>query len=690
MANFLTQIGQLMKRPVFSGYGGRAGWGSRGGLPRNGFNYKQEAGPLYESSIPFMCLAWEKRNTVEAELVVQKRDENGAWKNVPAHPLYDLLSEPNPYWDMHELLDCVRFDYHLSGNAYLWKRRSGSGKVVELYWLPSWCTEPRWDESGLSQIDCFEYQVNGVSWAIPVKDVIHFKGVLPDPRSYGRKGLGAFSAVLREVCTDNEAAMFTASMLRNMGVPGVIISPKGTDGNPGEMTDDQRITFKKLWRENFTGENRGEPFVQSIPVDINMPGFSPSQMMVDKIRDIPETRIAGAFGIPLSVLQLSQGLENSNTNANKSDDREQAIESCVVPTLLGLARALSRGLIREIEDPREYRLWFDLSGMRCMQDNENELTKTLVAASGGPILTPNEARARIGKAPQPGGDVIRGAKGDAKKNKPDPGDGPGPGTGPADEDDADQVDKEEQRAKAKDELKSIIDANGAHHGEHDGRFVSKDGVSVPQFDNVDDAMDWADANLVQGAYLHDLPPELANGMNQTFANLDAKRGLLKNLVVGPHDAIAEALGTTAEPGHIMTTYALGDEAVAISYNEKMFSSQGEINRQLENTKKAGIYTIDSFPGLLTHEYAHVVHRNDPAGVAAHQEMTREIQYRISSGALTGEDVRQSFGSGVMNQTGDVAINEVFAESFRRVRDRTLDPRVEFLGDILKKHNLHED
>jgi HK97 family phage portal protein len=424
ITEFLKQIGRPLTVPRVSGYGGRAGWGlQRIGRPGD-FDYQREAGPLYQSSIPFMCLAWEKRNTIEAELVVQRRDKNGDWVNQRAHFLYKLLDKPNEFWDLHDLLDCVRFDYHLTGNAYLWKRRSGSGAVVELHWLPSWCTSPRWHENGLALIGCYEYMVDGVSWAIPVEDVIHFKGILPDPRTNGRTGLSTFSAVLREVCTDNEAAVFTASLLRNMGIPGVVVSPKGTEGNPGYLNDDQRLEFKRLWNDSFTGERRGEPFVQSIPVDITMPGFSPQQMAIDAIRKIPETRISGAFGIPLSVLQLATGLENSNTNANKSDDRKQAIEACVVPTLLGLARVLTRGLVREVENPRDVRLWFDLSNMQCMKENENEVTKTLVAACGGPFMTPNEARSQRGLAVLPGANELRSGKAvspgqDEQGEKPD-------------------------------------------------------------------------------------------------------------------------------------------------------------------------------------------------------------------------------------------------------------------------------
>jgi len=404
--NFLQQIGQLLKRPVHSGWGGRGGYGWMNGFPSNGtFDYKAEAGNLWESSIPLMCLKFEQRASVEAEICVQGRDANGDWKELPAHPALDLLTNPNDFFDMHQLLDAIRFDYHLTGNAYLYKARAGNGAVRELWWVPSWLMEPRWAEDGVNFIDCYEYRVNGMTYAVPVRDIIHFRNGV-DPRYQGRKGLSDFAAVLREVCTDNEAAVFVPTLLRNMGIPGVIVSPKdGVGSEPLNKT--QREQFKEDWRESFTGERRGEPFVQSIPIDINMPGWSPQQLVLDKIRAVPEQRICGSFGLPASVLQLGTGLENSNTKAGKTDDRAQAYESCIIPTQFTLCRALTRGLGAEFGFGSKVRVWYDLSQVKCLQDDQNKKLQVLSIACGGSFLTPNEARVQAGLKPLPGQDELR-------------------------------------------------------------------------------------------------------------------------------------------------------------------------------------------------------------------------------------------------------------------------------------------
>ncbi len=365
-------------------------------LFRGGFDYKNEAGNLWESSIPLACLKWEQRATTEIEIVAQRRDESGDWANDATHPVYSLISNPNKFFDTHQLLNALRMDFHLDGNAYLWKNRSGSGAPVELWWIPHWMIDPRWEEGGADFITCYEYRVNGKHYAIPVEDIIHFRNGV-DPASSGRKGLSDFAASLREVCSDNEASVFGAALLRNMGVPGVIISPKTVAGNgTTPLTKTQRQDFKDQWQENFTGERRGEPFVQSIPVDITMPGFSPKDMLMDKIRQIPEERITAAFGIPAVVLGLGAGLSTSSAKASHADARAQAYESCVIPTLYSLARALTRQLMADFGDIAQERIWFDLTDVRALKDDQEALFLRLSKAYDSGWLKRSEVREAAG------------------------------------------------------------------------------------------------------------------------------------------------------------------------------------------------------------------------------------------------------------------------------------------------------
>lgn len=398
---FLQQIGKILTRPIFEGTGGRGGSAWLFG-PQSNYDYQREAGSLWLSSIPATCLAWERRACVEAEIAIQRRNKNGDWANATRHPALPLLANPNAFFDTHQLMDAVRFCYHVNGNAYLYKSRSASGRVVELWWMPHWTVFPRWEENGTAFISAYEYRVNGHVYALPPEDVIHFRNGI-DPAYHGRRGLSTFAAVLREVCTDNEASVIAAALCKNMGIPGVIVSPKqATD----KLTKAQRDDFKTMWDESFRGSNAGAPFVQSIPVEITSPGFDLQQLAFEKLKSIPEQRISAAFGLPAVVLGLGTGLVNSNTRAGQADAREQAWESCIIPTLTILARTLTRSLVSEFSDITDTRAWWDLSNVRCLQADEKALYDRLKVATGKPWMTTNEARVAAGLKPLPGGDDL--------------------------------------------------------------------------------------------------------------------------------------------------------------------------------------------------------------------------------------------------------------------------------------------
>ena len=90
-----------------------------------------------------------------------------------------------------------------------------------------------------------------VEATIDPADVVHFRhGINPHDL---RKGLSPIHGVLREIFMDLEASNFVASLLRNMGVPGVVISPKS-----GATARSDDVEATKTWfQEQFGGDRRG-------------------------------------------------------------------------------------------------------------------------------------------------------------------------------------------------------------------------------------------------------------------------------------------------------------------------------------------------------------------------------------------------------------------------------------------------
>jgi HK97 family phage portal protein len=372
-------------------------------LGRTRFNYALEVGDGSRNSIVMGCVLWICRTFPEAPVRVCAVNADGEDTPLDNHPLKLLLDTPNPYYPGELLWSATLADRTITGNAYWLKIRSGLGRVVELWWVPSSMMEPRWPDDGSVFISHYEYKPGPVE---PIRlepsDVVHFRYQTFDWQN-SRKGLSPIQSLAREIFTDDEAANYTASMLRNVGVPPVVIAP-GPDASPSEEELQQT---KTRYQEITTGDARGQALVMSGPTTVTMLGFNPQQMDVRNLRNVPEERISALLGIPAAVVGLGTGLDNTKVGATMAEMREQAYESNIIPTQRLMAAELRTQLLPDFGDVRRLKLDFDLGKVRVLQADENDLhdraRKDLLA--GGIAL--NEFRQMVGMDP------LTGAEGDA-------------------------------------------------------------------------------------------------------------------------------------------------------------------------------------------------------------------------------------------------------------------------------------
>src|SRR3546814_15300633 len=91
-----------------------------------------------------------------------------------------------------------------------------------------------------------------------------------------------------------ESSNFVAALLLNMGVPGIVISPKG-----GAMPNPADVEATKSYvQAQFSGDGRGRPLVLGAPTEVSQFGFNPSVMDTGGARDVAEERVRAAIGIP--------------------------------------------------------------------------------------------------------------------------------------------------------------------------------------------------------------------------------------------------------------------------------------------------------------------------------------------------------------------------------------------------------
>jgi phage portal protein BeeE len=182
-----------------------------------------------------------------------------------------------------------------------------------------------------------------------------------------------------------------AGLLRNMGVPGLVLSPGQREDF---LTAEQAAELQRRVRE-LRGEKAGEALVVSSAVRVQPLAMSPEQLTLEKLRWTPEARICGALRLPALVVGLNVG-DLTRTYANYRQARRSAYEDCILPMGRRFAATLEHALLPELGDPRRESLRWDTSRVAALREDQTELYRRLGMAVSAGWMRVDEARSLAG------------------------------------------------------------------------------------------------------------------------------------------------------------------------------------------------------------------------------------------------------------------------------------------------------
>lgn len=382
------------------------GWADLISWGRTRINFKREAGDPTESSVVMACVRWIIRQWPRSPFAVYETDSEGNRTAVHGHLLAELIANPNPWYGGATLWMGTVLSLNLDGNAYWYVLRNRLRAPVGLLYLPHHQVEPKPDPDGVELIGYYEFDAgDGKKQRLEVGDVVHFRDGL-DPKNI-RKGMAPLKSLLLEIFTDNEAAAFSAIILRNLGVPGVAISPKPNAtpvGQSAKLDGPKVAELKKQYQEKFSGDGRGEPWFSSIPWDVVPLSFSPQQLNLQGLRQMPEARVSGVIGIPAIVAGLWVGLEHSTYN-NVTELRKLAYDNNILPTHELVATEVDRALLPEFETDPRFSSGFDTSRVPDLQEDKDKAAARWGNLWQRGVAMRGEARAKVGLQAGPEDDV---------------------------------------------------------------------------------------------------------------------------------------------------------------------------------------------------------------------------------------------------------------------------------------------
>ena len=361
------------------------------------FDHKKiaEVGDGTGNSAVVACLNVLATSFAEPGLLVSKRNSEGDYQRDMNHPLARLFRRPNPYMTQQLLANYIVTSINAAGDAFIYKNRNARGEVVELVPLMPHLVEAKGTQNEL--ITHYNYQPQGGlqgqdNVKIDKKDMFHLRQSV-DPNDM-RRGMAPLKSVLREIAGDEAAGQYTAALLHNMAVPGVILSPR--DDAMGGPTRDEAEAIADMYKQKFGGKNRGAPMVLSGAMNVEIVSFSPDQMKLAELRRIPEERVSAVLGVPAVLAGLGAGLDSATYN-NTKELREFFTESKMVPMWSMVAQEVTHQLLRPEfgGDDNEY-CEFDVDNVRALAVDKDNLYKRMNTAVQGGWVTIGEARKVVG------------------------------------------------------------------------------------------------------------------------------------------------------------------------------------------------------------------------------------------------------------------------------------------------------
>jgi HK97 family phage portal protein len=360
------------------------------------------------NSAVFACLMAIAMAYPEPPIRVYRQNEPGKYEEMPESPLQKLIDMPvqGGALTQLEIQFWIAWAKHSDGNAYLIKVRSGNsrtGNVIETWPVSPALMRPVTIKNTRDFISYYELQVGPNDFEkIPTENVIHFRLGIDDLDM--RKGLSPIKRLVRQIGTDEEVDKFTLTLLKNYAVPGLVVIPAANT----TMDVDKADLIRTQFRRKFSSDNRGDVAVMSTDSRVEQFGFSPEQMNLSSLRDVPEERIAAVIGVPPILAGLGAGLDRATYN-NVDALIEYFTEKKLVP-LWGMDDAKLQASLKPdfSSDPRVV-IRRDLSEVRALQEDMDKKYFRLNTGVQGarPWITVNEARSDVGLPPIDGGDELR-------------------------------------------------------------------------------------------------------------------------------------------------------------------------------------------------------------------------------------------------------------------------------------------
>lgn len=303
------------------------------------------------------------------------------------HPILDLLKKPNPWQGGGEFSEACTSFLLIGGNAYIEAVGPESGPPMELYThRPDRFTVI---PDNLNRIAGYKYEVNGENHKFLDGEILHRKLFSPLSEYYG---LSPIQVAARDIDSDNEAARWNLSLLRND------MRPSGAFVTDGDLGDQQYQRLKKETDAQYIGAmNAGRPLF--LDGGLKWENFTISPKDSDWLsgRKLSKREIAQVYQVPPELI----GDGEVKTYSNYEEARKSFYVETILPYMDTFRDSLNNWLT--IRWNESIVLDYDKDDIEALQEERDQLYERVGKATW---MTLNEKRLATGLDEIDGGDVI--------------------------------------------------------------------------------------------------------------------------------------------------------------------------------------------------------------------------------------------------------------------------------------------
>lgn len=342
----------------------------------------------------FACVTRIAQDIAKCGVDLVENTSPGVW-TATTNPAYTpVLRTPNHYQTTQKFVEQWVVSKLIWGNTYVLKARDQRGVVNRLYVLnPSYVTvliAP--DGSVYYQLRKDELVGLGTAAApidvtVPASEIIHDRMVCLFHPLVGVSPLYAAALPAHQGLTILNASTQFFANGSNPG--GLLIAPTA-------ITAEQQQRLKTEFEQRFSGENMGRLAVLGNNLKYEPLGIPAGEAQLIEQMNKTEEEICAAFGLPMFLLNATNGAPYANNELILQLYYAGALQSSMTNLEASLGAGLSLPMTLGIQLDIDDLIWMDTATR----------TKAASDAVGSGTMTPNEARLKyFGLGPVVGGDT---------------------------------------------------------------------------------------------------------------------------------------------------------------------------------------------------------------------------------------------------------------------------------------------